>query len=125
MRKMVSARKELRLQENDRPYADYLKREAGIHGNRFQEWFPEGSNFQKGALDIVYEHARRGGMEIESLVLDLSKRLQDREKLCMISRRWYGYSYQLRDMQATSWTLRMISCRWYCHSYHLRDMQAS
>ena len=72
VRKLIKERQELGLKEGDAPYAEHLRKEAKGGG------FPHASEYQKLVLDIVYERARRSGIDIKNLILDLSRNVKDR-----------------------------------------------
>ena len=71
MKKLVSERKELNLKEGDTPYVDCLWTNRRRGPDFVTRWFPQGTDYQKALLDVVFVRARRSGMEIVNTVVDL------------------------------------------------------
>jgi len=75
-KRLVNERNELALKEHSHPYYDHI---CNICEMDTKDWYPHGSDYQKAVLEIVWERARRSGMDLESLVVDLSQDLKMRK----------------------------------------------
>lgn len=77
MKKLFAEKKELGLKEDEKPYREILVQRKGHHYVD-KEWMAPAPEWQKLQVDLAYKRAEMSGMEVDSLVLDLSKSTKER-----------------------------------------------